>query len=135
MITIPGIGDRFCTDTFTLSSPVTITSILIQMTKKRPQYEEYSLYEVEAYGSGTYTTNLLLNQNAIASSVENGWYASYVTDGNMPSPGSPSRWSSAKGLQDPQWLTITLSSPTQMNSIVLKWLESYAAEYCVIVKP
>ena len=107
----------------------------------------YSLWEFQVYGSsgasptatppaaptstpsasGCGTTNLALNQPAMASSLENaGTPASAAVDGN-----TGTRWASA--FSDPQWLQVDLGSARGVCKVVLQWEAAYGKQYQIQV--
>jgi hypothetical protein len=72
-------------------------------------------------------TNLALNKNVTALSVENsGTLASYAVDGD-----ASTRWSTP--WSDPQWLSIDLGSSHTINEVKLIWEEAYASVYQIQV--
>ncbi|MFZ0470960.1 MAG: FG-GAP-like repeat-containing protein [Thiogranum sp.] len=74
------------------------------------------------------SSNLALNQPAVASSVENGTFgAANAVDGN-----AATRWASAEGV-DPQWIYVDLGANYQIDHVVLKWEAAYAQAYQIEV--
>lgn len=121
------------TETIEIDPSRTVREIRIDLIKRRvfPDGKQYgfSLWEVEIYGSGP--DNLAISATATASSSQDGpgCYACFpdkAIDGDMNT-----RWSS--DWYEPQWLTITLTTPQVVNRVMLKWEQAYAQEYCVNV--
>jgi len=63
------------------------------------------------------TTNLALNQPATASSV---WSATYVAGKAVDGTTTTSRWSSASGMINNQWLAVDLGAGTTYGRVVIK---------------
>jgi hypothetical protein len=68
--------------------------------------------------------NVAFNHPAAASSVEGPFVAASAFDNNMGT-----RWSSA--FADPQWISVDLGIPTDIDSVVLYWEGAYGSEYII----
>jgi hypothetical protein len=80
-------------------------------------------WTVSSGGGSCGTTNIALNQPALASSTENGGTpASAAFDGN-----TATRWSSA--FSDPQWIQVDLGSARSICKVVLNWENAYATAF------
>ena len=79
-------------------------------------------------GTPPASSNLALNQPAVASSVENGTLgAANAVDGS-----TGTRWASAEGA-DPQWIYVDLGAEYPIDHVVLKWEAAYAQAYQIEV--
>lgn len=68
--------------------------------------------------------NVAFNHPATASSVEGPFVAANAFDNNLGT-----RWSSA--FSNPQWITVDLGVPTDIDSVVLYWEGAYGSEYII----
>jgi len=75
-------------------------------------------------------SNLALNRTVTASSSDKGLPAFNVTDGD-----SRSRWSSAKNVPDPQWISVDLGTPSKIGDVRIVWEAAYATAFEVQVSP
>lgn len=94
----------------------------------------YSLWEVQVYGIRAApdippggSTNLALNRNAWASSMESEQYQAIRAVDGLPS----TRWSSE--FSDPQWIVVDLERPIDITRVVLRWETAYGADYRIEV--
>ena len=73
-------------------------------------------------------SNVAFNRAAASSSVEGPFNPANAFDGN-----SGTRWSSA--FSDPQWITVDLGQPTNIDSVILYWEGAYGSEYIIQTSP
>ncbi|MGO9598501.1 MAG: discoidin domain-containing protein [Isosphaeraceae bacterium] len=103
--------------------------IRIYCTQVTTEYDNFSLYEIQVYG--TPVTDLALNQPAYASSIESPSYApAMAVDGN-----GATRWSSGQWMQNTStaWIYVDLGIPVQIAEIQLDWERAYAVNYQIQV--
>ncbi|MEK0316196.1 discoidin domain-containing protein [Cohnella sp. 56] len=98
-------------------APVNARYVRMYGTARGTQYA-YSIYEFEVYAP----SNLALGKPATASSTVNGNTASGVTDGT-----TAYRWESGPG--DPQWVSVDLGSPQEINRAIVRWEAAYASAF------
>lgn len=72
--------------------------------------------------------DVAFNRTATASSVEGPFIASNAFDSNLST-----RWSSS--FSDPQWITVDLGQPTDVDSVILYWEGAYGSEYIIQTSP
>jgi hypothetical protein len=68
--------------------------------------------------------NVATNHTAVASSVEGGFVAANAFDNN-----SNTRWSS--NFSDPQWISVDLGTPADIDSVIMYWEGAYGSEYII----
>ncbi|MNJ86554.1 F5/8 type C domain protein [compost metagenome] len=68
--------------------------------------------------------NVAFNRTATASSVEGPFIESNAFDSNLGT-----RWSSS--FSDPQWISVDLGQPTDIDSVILYWEGAYGSEYMI----
>ncbi len=68
--------------------------------------------------------NVAFNHPAATSSVEGPFVAANAFDNNLNT-----RWSSA--FSNPQWISVDLGQPTNIDSVVLYWEGAYGSEYII----
>jgi hypothetical protein len=68
--------------------------------------------------------NVAFNHTAAASSIEGPFVAASAFDNNLNT-----RWSSV--FSDPQWISVDLGQPTDIDSVVLYWEGAYGSEYII----
>lgn len=71
--------------------------------------------------------NLALNKTATASSERGSNTADKVTDPSTWRDYLNSKWESE--VSDPQWISVDLGSPVEVNRVILKWDSSYAESF------
>lgn len=87
----------------------------------------FSLYEILVFGIPTCnTTNLALNQPAVASTTQSGFPASNAVDGLIST-----RWSS--DYADSQWIYVDLGSVHTLCEVDVSWETAFASDYNIDV--
>jgi hypothetical protein len=138
----PGTSDTvymYCGDRWEKPDPLRVGDFVwlpyTFTARDTPVVNYYQDWEVDP-DAGTwrpfdYNRNLAKRKTATASSVSGSNVANNVTDSATYMNYINTRWTSA--ISDPQWITVDLGSPMNINRVILKWDSAYARNFQIQV--